>query len=105
MLIEREEPGANYPLTGPAALTMDEMALALSESLDRAITYQDMPEDNFRRLLVEQGGVPEDPVDVQVMLHFAAWKRGDADLVTEPRADRPTTNKPRGLDRQSSARL
>lgn len=42
-----------------------------------------MPEADFRSLLVEQAGIPEDQVDIQVMVHSAAWKRGDADLVTD----------------------
>lgn len=83
VLTEHDESGANYELTGPAAVTMAEMAATLSEVLGRTITYHDMPEQDFRRLLVEQVGVPEDDVDIQVMLHFAAWKRGDADLVTD----------------------
>jgi uncharacterized protein YbjT (DUF2867 family) len=80
VLTECDEQGANYELTGPAALSMAEMAAVLSEVLGRTITYQDMPETEFRKLVVEQGGIPEDEVDVQVMLHFAAWKRGDAGL-------------------------
>lgn len=83
VLAERDESGANYELTGPESLTMADMAAALSEALGRQITYQDMPAEQFRALLVEQGGVPEDQVDIQVMHHFAAWKRGDADLVTD----------------------
>ena len=81
VLTERDEHAANYELTGPEALSMAEMATVLSEVLGRTITYQDMPETEFRKLAVELG-VPEDQVDVQVMLHFAAWKRGDAALVT-----------------------
>jgi len=81
-LTERDEHGANYELTGPEALSMAEMAAVLSEVLGRTITYQDMPEADFRKLAVEQGGIPEDQVDVRVMLHQAAWKRGDAALVT-----------------------
>jgi uncharacterized protein YbjT (DUF2867 family) len=83
VLTEREEQAANYELTGPTALSMAEMAGVLSEVLGRPIIYQDMPEAEFRKLVVEEGGIPEDEVDVQVMLHFAAWKRGDADLVTD----------------------
>lgn len=83
VLADRDESGANYELTGPAALSMAEMAVALSEALGRRVTYQDLPAEDFRALLVEQGGVPENQVDIQVMHHFAAWKRGDADLVTD----------------------
>jgi uncharacterized protein YbjT (DUF2867 family) len=83
VLIEREESGVNYELTGPAAVTMAEMAATMTEVLGRAIAYEDMREDEFRKLLVEEGGVPEDVVDIQVLLHFAAWKRGDAEIVTD----------------------
>lgn len=83
VLTERDESGVNYELTGPSALTMSEMAATMSDVLRRSISYVDMPEPDFRSLLVEQGGVPEDIVDIQVMLHFAAWKRGDANLVTD----------------------
>ena len=97
VLADRDEHGANYELTGPEALSMAEMAAVLSEVLGRTITYQDMPETEFRKLAVEQGGIPEDQVDVQVMLHFAAWKRGDAALVTntyrELTAETPTSLK------------
>jgi uncharacterized protein YbjT (DUF2867 family) len=83
VLTDRDASGINYELTGPAAVTMAEMAAALSEGLGTEIGYQDMPEAEFRKMLVEEAGIPEDLVDIQVMLHFAAWKRGDADLVTD----------------------
>lgn len=83
VLAERDESGANYELTGPAAVTMAEMAAALTAALGQPIGYQDMPEDEFRTMLVQEAGIPEDLVDIQVMFHFAAWKRGDADLVTD----------------------
>ena len=82
VLTERDESGVNYELTGPQALTMSDMAATLSDALGRPVAYTDMPEADFRSLLVEQAGVPEEVVDIEVMLHFAAWKRGDADLVT-----------------------
>jgi len=82
VLTERDERGANYELTGPEALSMAEMAAILSEVLGRPITYQDMPETEFRKLAVEQGGIPEDQVDFKLMVHQAAWKRADAALVT-----------------------
>jgi NAD(P)H dehydrogenase (quinone) len=83
VLTERDESGVNYEITGPSAMTMSEMAATMSDVLGRPIGYNDMPEDDFRSLLVEQAGVPEDVVDIQVLLHFAAWKRGDANLVTD----------------------
>lgn len=41
-----------------------------------------MPETEFRKLAVDQGGIPEEQVDFKLMMHQAAWKRGDAALVT-----------------------
>jgi len=83
VLTERDESGANYELTGPSSLTMSEIARTMSEVLGRSIGYVDMPEDDFRTLLVNDAGMPEDVVDMEVMLHMAAWRRGDADLVTD----------------------
>jgi uncharacterized protein YbjT (DUF2867 family) len=83
VLTERDESAVNYELTGPAAMTMSEVAATMSDALGRPISYNDMPEDEFRALLVQEGGVPEDVVDMQVLLHFAAWRRGDANLVTD----------------------
>lgn len=83
VLTDRDEDGRNYELTGPQALTMGEMASALSAGLGREVRYTDMPEQEFRKLMVEEAGVPVDEVEVAVMLHFAAWKRGDANLVTD----------------------
>jgi uncharacterized protein YbjT (DUF2867 family) len=83
VLTDRDESGVNYELTGPAAMTMSEVADTLSGVLGRPIAYIDMPEGDFRAMLVTQAGIPEREVDMAVMLHFAAWKRGDADLVTQ----------------------
>ncbi|HWR86517.1 MAG TPA: NmrA family NAD(P)-binding protein [Rhodoglobus sp.] len=82
VLTDRDEDGVEYVLTGPAALTMAEIAEAFTTALGRTVTYQDMPETDFRQLMVEQVGVPEDEVDNAVMVHFEAWRRGDADIVT-----------------------
>ena len=59
----------------------------MTEVLGRPIGYVDMPDEEFRNLLITEAGIPEDVVDMEVMLHFAAWKRGDADLVTDTYRD------------------
>jgi uncharacterized protein YbjT (DUF2867 family) len=83
VLTERFEPGRNYELTGPETLSMSEMAGVLGHVLGRQITYSDMPDDEFRKLLVEQGGMTPEEADIKVILHLSAWRRGDADLHTD----------------------
>jgi hypothetical protein len=62
---------------------MTDMAAVLTRVLGRTITYNDMPEDDFRRLLVDQGGIPPDEAHIKAILHLRAWRNGDADLVTD----------------------
>lgn len=83
VLMDRDEQGADYQLTGPAALSLADAAAEFTRVLGRPISYQDMPESDFRAMLVADLGVPEAVVDSAFMVHFAAWKRGDADLVTD----------------------
>ncbi|HYY22532.1 MAG TPA: NmrA family NAD(P)-binding protein [Thermoleophilaceae bacterium] len=83
VLTERAEPGRNYELTGPETLTMTEIAAVLGHVLAREITYYDMSEDEFRKLLVEQAGMSPEDADIKVILHLSAWRRGDADLHTD----------------------
>lgn len=83
VLTERSEAGGNYELTGPETLTMSEMAAVLGHVLGREITYYDMSEDEFRKLLVEQAGMSAEEADIKVILHLSAWRRGDADIQTD----------------------
>ncbi|BDI23321.1 NmrA family NAD(P)-binding protein [Herbiconiux sp. L3-i23] len=83
VLTDRDEQGENYVLTGPSAITMSDEAAALTRLLGRPIAYQDMPDTDFRAFMVNEVGIPDDRVDEAVMVHFAAWKRGDADIVTD----------------------
>lgn len=52
VLLDENLQGGSYELSGPAALTGDEMALVLSEVAGREIVYVDAPED--------EEGVPRD---------------------------------------------
>jgi NAD(P)H dehydrogenase (quinone) len=76
------EPGRNYEVTGPEAITMAEMAAQLSAALGREVAYNDLPEDVFGNILVEQAGMSREEAEIGVLIHFRAWRRGDADLVT-----------------------
>jgi hypothetical protein len=42
-----------------------------------------MPEDAFRELLVAQAGMAPEEAEITVLAHLRAWRRGDADLVTD----------------------
>jgi len=75
--------GENLRLTGPAALDMYEVADRFSEGFGRPITYYDMPEDDFASMLLSQGAFPDrEAVEMNVLCHFRAWRRGGAELVT-----------------------
>jgi uncharacterized protein YbjT (DUF2867 family) len=83
LLEGKAEPGGNYEVTGPESLTMAEMADRLSKALGREIAYNDLPDDEFRNMLVQEAGMTPEEAEIGVLLHFQAWKRGDADLVTD----------------------
>lgn len=83
VLEEGIDDGRNFELTGPEALSLTDVAATMSRVLGRSIAYNDMPEDDFRRVLVEQDGMAPEEAELKVILHFRAWRRGDADLVTE----------------------
>ncbi len=59
--------GREFIITGPEAITYAEIAAAASRALDRTITYQDMPEPDFRNFMVEIGAFTKDNVDMGVI--------------------------------------
>jgi uncharacterized protein YbjT (DUF2867 family) len=71
---------ATYTLTGPAALTIRDVASALSAATGRTIRYVDVPEDTARRTMLEFR-VPEWLVDALMELH-AVDKLGRKAAVT-----------------------
>jgi uncharacterized protein YbjT (DUF2867 family) len=71
---------ATYTLTGPAALTIHDVASALSAATGRTIRYVDVPEDTARRTMLEFR-VPEWLVDALMELH-AVDKLGRKAAVT-----------------------
>jgi len=77
------EPGRSYDVTGPEGLTMADVAQRLSAVLGREVVYNDMPEEAFRDVLVREAGMSPEEAEIGVLAHFRAWKRGDADLVTD----------------------
>ena len=76
--------GESVFLTGPAAVDMYEVAAAFTEVLGRDIAYQDMTDDDFANMLIGWGAFPDrEAVDVQVLCHCQAWRRGDAAMVAD----------------------
>jgi uncharacterized protein YbjT (DUF2867 family) len=74
----------NLLITGPAAITMGEVAHALSTALGRPIRYYDLPEEEFAKMLLADGGYPSREVlETAVLCHMRAWRDGRAELVTD----------------------
>lgn len=76
--------GAEVLMTGPAAVDMFQVAQDFSDQLGREITYYDMPEDAYAKMLLDEGIYPSrEALEVGVLCHFRAWARGDAATVTD----------------------
>ena len=73
--------GRNIAITGPEALTFDEVAERLSAEIGRDIQYTDLTEEEFRALLVDFG-LPAEDLELQILCHFRSIREGGADLVT-----------------------
>jgi uncharacterized protein YbjT (DUF2867 family) len=71
VLIERDEDGANYELTGPESLSMADRAAVLTRVLGRTITSNNMPEDDFGGCWWTRGGIPPDEVDIKAISIYA----------------------------------
>jgi NAD(P)H dehydrogenase (quinone) len=56
-----------YELTSDSALTLSEIAAALSEATGKKITYTDVPVDAFKAQL-EQAGLPEEAIVMSVIV-------------------------------------
>jgi uncharacterized protein YbjT (DUF2867 family) len=82
LLAGEVERGRNYEVTGPEAVTSAQMAQALSKAVGKTIAYNDMSDDDLRDLLVKYAGMTPEQADLGVILHYQAWRRGDAELVT-----------------------
>jgi uncharacterized protein YbjT (DUF2867 family) len=74
--------GREYFITGPVAISYADVAREMSGVLGREVVYHDVPEDQFRDMLVERGMTAEE-AEIGVLAHFRAFKRGDAELVTD----------------------
>jgi len=82
--------GKTYTLTGPEALSHAGMAAALSEALDRTITFVDVPSEAMRAAL-SQTPMPAWQAD-GLIEDYAHYRRGEAALVASGVQD--ATGKP-----------
>ncbi len=83
LLLDGFEPGRDYQLTGPRAVTLTECAQAFTEVLGRDVGYVDMPEEAFAELLVEQAHLTPEQAEIGVVAHMRAYREGHAALVTD----------------------
>src|SRR5262249_54955823 len=68
---------AAYDLTGPAPLTVDDVATALTEASGRAIRYVDVPEAAARKAMLDMG-MPAWLADALMELHAVDKQGGKA---------------------------
>jgi uncharacterized protein YbjT (DUF2867 family) len=87
--------GKAYTLTGPEALSYQDVAETLSRSLERPVTYRNVPLAVMRERLLN-AGMPEWQVDIQ-MEFSTALGSGQASTVTDT-VEAVTGNPPRTFD-------
>lgn len=76
--------GKNYELTGPLALSMYEVAEIFTKVLNRKIKYYNLTEEQMMKLLVKyQPGMKKEEIELEILCHLRAWKKGNANLVTD----------------------
>ena len=73
--------GKAYTITGPEALTYDDVAKKLSWVTGKPVSYRDVPSAVVRQRLLETG-MPDWYVEVQMDFH-AALREGGASIVTD----------------------
>jgi uncharacterized protein YbjT (DUF2867 family) len=83
VLLGEGHEGRNYECTGPAALSMYDVAKELSSLLGRRIAYYDLSEQEFvKNLLRADPRATRDSLEMGVLCHLRAWRDGRADLTT-----------------------
>lgn len=91
-LVDRGHAGRTYVVTGPEALTYDD--IALSQATDCTIEFVDVPDEGARDGML-QAGMPEFVVDFLVRL-FGALRAG-AQAVPTDTVRAVTGGEPRGI--------
>ncbi|HSN49713.1 MAG TPA: NAD(P)H-binding protein [Bacteroidales bacterium] len=76
--------GMNYELTGPESLDMAAVASCFSEVLGCNIRYIDLSEEQLSKMIMKfDKTLTAEKLDLEVLCHLRAWKKGQADLVTD----------------------
>ncbi|SDO48225.1 Uncharacterized conserved protein YbjT, contains NAD(P)-binding and DUF2867 domains [Nakamurella panacisegetis] len=78
-LTEDGHQGATYTLTGPAAITHEEIAVAMSEALGHTVTFADAPPEQFGAAL--DGILPAWQIQ-GTLEDYAHYSRGEAAFVS-----------------------
>jgi uncharacterized protein YbjT (DUF2867 family) len=63
--------GADFELTGPEALPLEEVARSVAHATGRRIPYRELTEPELRHVLVD-AGFPEQQIDFQLIVQFRA---------------------------------
>ena len=80
----RDFVGQELVLTGPEALSLPQVCQRISALVGRHVRYLDLPEDQFRAMLLEDGGFGDAAsLETEVLCHLRAWRRGGAAVVTD----------------------
>jgi uncharacterized protein YbjT (DUF2867 family) len=79
---DRVSTGEDFVITGPEAVTMNEVATMMSDVLDRRVVYQDLSDEEFTAILSESG-LSAEQIEIGIIAHFRAWRTGGADIVTD----------------------
>jgi uncharacterized protein YbjT (DUF2867 family) len=74
--------GAEFELTGPKAMPLEEVAQSIAQTTGRRVPYRELTEPEFREALLH-AGFPEEQVDFQLIVQFRAIRAGGAATVTD----------------------
>ena len=89
VLTEEGHEGKTYTLTGPAAISFHDVAEALSEVLDREVSYVSIPLERAREVMLGRG-IPEwmaDALNEYAKAHsegYSNWTTDDLERLTGP---------------------
>ena len=76
--------GKNYYCTGPAAVSLGEVAEAFTRVLPHPVQYVNMTDEDFIQMLLDYAGFKsKEEAEIGVMCHLRAWREGRASMVTD----------------------